>query len=123
MVAVTGAEERPRRGGGGPRIEVRCRDAYEALKLASLAYPHDGRAREGGAFASEVVSAYGDEVVLSLRDGSAHSVVLANDGQVEALADFMQSVSDGEHAIAGAEAAGASVVLEKSAPPGVAGAG
>lgn len=108
--------------GGGARIEVRCRDAYEALKLASLAYPHDGRAREGGAFASEVVTAYGDEVVLSLRDGSAHSVVLADDGQVEALADFMQSVSDGEHAIAGAEAAGASVSLEKSAPPG-AGAG
>lgn len=108
-MAVTGPRAR-----GGVGIEVRCRDAYEALKLASLAYPHDGRAREGGAFATEVVSAYGDEIVLSLRDGSAHSVMLADEGQAEALADFMQSVSDGEHAIAGAEAAGASVALAKS---------
>ena len=102
----------------GIAVRVRCRDAYEALKLASLAYPHDGRAREGGAFATEVVSAYGEEIVLSLRDGSAHSVMLADAGQVEMLADFMQSVSDGEHAIAGAEAAGASVSLAKSAQPG-----
>ena len=124
MVAVTGGGG----SGGAPpaappaaagiAVRVRCRDAYEALKLASLAYPHDGRAREGGAFATEVVSAYGEEIVLSLRDGSAHSIMLADAGQVEALADFMQSVSDGEHAIAGAEAAGASVSLAKSAPPG-----
>lgn len=115
MVAVTGP-----RAQGGAAIEVRCRDAYEALKLASLAYPHDGRAREGGAFATEVVSAYGDEIVLSLRDGSAHSVMLADEGQAEALADFMQSVSDGEHAIAGAEASGASVALAKSPAPAAA---
>ena len=114
MVAVTGGS------GAEVRIAVRCRDAYEALKLASLAYPHDGRAREGGAFARDVVSAYGDEIVLSLRDGSAHSVMLADGGQAEALADFMQSVSDGEHAIAGAEAAGASVALAKSAAPAAA---
>ena len=117
-MAVTGAGGAG--GAGDISVRVRCRDAYEALKLASLAYPHDGRAREGGAFATEVVSAYGDEIVLSLRDGSAHSVMLADAGQVEALADFMQSVSDGEHAIAGAEADGAAVSLAKSAPPGAA---
>lgn len=123
MVAVTGAGGAAESSApGGIAVRVRCRDAYEALKLASLAYPHDGRAREGGAFATEVVSAYGEEIVLSLRDGSAHSVMLADAGQVEALADFMQSVSDGEHAIAGAEADGAAVSLAKSARPDAAAA-
>lgn len=116
--AAAAAAAGPPAAAGGIEARVVCRDAYEALKLASLAYPSDGRAREGGAFATEVVSAYGDEIVLSLRDGSAHSVMLADAGQAEALADFMQSVSDGEHAIAGARAAGASVLLAKSAPPG-----
>ena len=103
---------------GAVCIKVRCRDAYEALKLATLACPRDKRAREGGAFADEVVSAYGEEIVLSLRDGSAHSVVLSDAGQAEALADFMQSVADGEHAIAMAEASAGSVRLAKSPAQG-----
>ena len=119
------AAGRPHAGGaadcaprGTVRTTVRCRDAYEALKLASLACPRDKSAREGGAFATEVVSAYGEEIVLSLRDGSAHSIVLSDAGQAEALADFMQSVADGEHGIASAEAVGdGSVSMAKSQAP------
>ena len=118
MTGQGGARAVPAGPGAAVRIAVRCRDAYEALKLASLACPRDGRARRGGAFAAEVVSAYGEEIVLSLRDGSAHSVVLGDAGQADALADFMQSVADGEHAIAAAEAAGESVALAKAAAPG-----
>ena len=112
MTGAAAAGRAPPPGAVG--IVVRCRDAYEALKLASLACPRDRRAREGGALADEVVSAYGEEIVLSLRDGSAHSVVLSDAGQAEALADFMQSVADGEHAIALAEASAGSVRLAKS---------
>ncbi len=94
-------------------VRLGCRDACEAQKLASLAY----RREAGQTFVSEVLNVVGDEAVLALRDGSAHSITLADASQVEALADFLQSVTEGSHMVSGASASGRHVVLAKSDRP------
>ena len=40
-----------------------------------------------------------NEIVISLKDKSAHSVLLKDDHQVEAFVDFIQSVIENEHKI------------------------
>lgn len=89
---------------------VRCSDKYEAQKLAGLVYVRDS----GETNISAILNIIGSEVVLGLRDGSAHSVTLYDAENVEAFADFCQSVFDGEHRLAGAEAAGSLVEISKA---------
>ena len=52
-------------------------------------------------------------MVVSLKDKSAHSIVLADEAQVEALADFMQSVLERMHRITMAEASDSAVEILK----------
>ncbi len=73
---------------------IRCRDKYEAQKLASMLCGKDGRMS-----VQEILNAIGNEVIVSLTDGSAHSIVLDDISDAEALADFMQSVLEGSHKI------------------------
>ena len=88
---------------------MRCRDAYEAQKLAGMASAGDG----GVAPLAEVLDVIGEECIVALRDSSAHSVILHDAPSAAALADFVQSVHEGTHALAAAEASGDSVTLEK----------
>lgn len=89
-------------------IRISCRDVYEAQKLASLALP-----REDGAFITGIINVIEDELVVSLKDKSAHSVVLSNSVMVEELADFLQSVTDSEHKIVDAKSSGIMVEITK----------
>lgn len=73
------------------KIQVACQDKHEASKLASLIFIKDG----GETFISSILSIYDNEVVIALKDKSAHSIVLKDDYQVELFADFIQSVLDG----------------------------
>ena len=88
---------------------VRCRDAYEAQKLAGFARSEAGAA----APLAEVLDVIGEECVVALRDSSAHSVILADGENAALLADFVQSVHEGAHAITSAVAQGDAVTLEK----------
>lgn len=92
------------------RICVSCRDRYEAQKLASLAYLRES----GETFITEILDIIGSELVVSLRDKSAHSIVLRDPAQVEAFADFMQSITDGRHRITGTATRGTDVEMTKS---------
>ena len=92
------------------KICIICQDKYEAQKLASLIFPREG----GETFITGILNIIGNELIVSLRDKSAHSVMLQDSAQVEALADFMQSVLEGEHRIADIETAGAKVGIVKS---------
>ncbi len=70
-------------------------DKYEAQKLASLIFIKDGKET----FITKVLNIIENEVVISLKDKSAHSILLEDFKQVESFADFIQSVTDKEHKI------------------------
>ena len=92
------------------RARIGCADAYEAQKLAGLVFARDS----GETSVSAILNVVGREVVIGIRDGSAHSVLLRDEGSVEALADFCQSVFDGEHVLVSAEASGDAVSMSKA---------
>ena len=77
------------------KLKVLCQDKYEAQKFSALIYVQDNKET----FIKEIVNAFGNELVISLKDKSVHSVLLKNSAQVENLADFLQSVFEGTHKI------------------------
>ena len=72
------------------KTRVICQDKHEAAKLASLIFIRDGKET----FISSILNIYENEVVIELKDKSAHSIVLKDTMQVEIFADFIQSVLD-----------------------------
>ena len=88
----------------------RCADKYQAQKLAGLAHSEEGTM----ARIAEIIDVIDTECLLMLGDSSVHSIMLYDESEAAALADFVQSVKDGEHAITASEAAGDSVIIEKS---------
>lgn len=45
-------------------------------------------------YISSILNVYENEVVISLKDKSAHSIVLKDEDQVDIFVDFIQSVLD-----------------------------
>ena len=72
------------------KIQVVCQDKHEASKLASLIFIKDGMET----FISSILNVYNNELVISLKDHSAHSIVFKDNSEVEKFADFIQSVLD-----------------------------
>ena len=70
------------------KITISCQDKYEAQKLASLIFIKEGKET----FIVEILNVINNEVVLSLKDKSAHSVLLQDSSQVDIFTDFIQSV-------------------------------
>jgi len=77
------------------KLKVRCRDKYEAQKLASLIYLED----DNVTFVTKILNVIENEIVVSLKDKSAHSVLLKDNQNAEALVDFLQSVFEKKHKI------------------------
>ena len=75
--------------------KIICQDKYEAQKLASLIYVKNGNET----FITEIIDIFDNEVVFSIKDKSAHSIVLKDEKQVEIFTDFIQSVVEKEHKI------------------------
>lgn len=69
---------------------ITCADSYEAQKLASLIYIKD----DNEIFINGILEIIENEIVLSLKDKSAHSVLFQDRTQADAFADFIQSVID-----------------------------
>ncbi len=76
-------------------INVTCLDKYESQKLAALIYVKNGEET----FLKEILDIYENELVISIKDKSVHSILLKNPNQAEKLADFMQSICEGIHKI------------------------
>ena len=72
------------------KTRIICQDKHEATKLASLIFIRDGNET----FISSILNVYENEVVIGLKDKSAHSIVLKDTTQVEIFVDFIQSVLD-----------------------------
>ena len=70
------------------QITVFCQDKYEAQKLASLIFIKE----EKETYITEILDVIENEVILSVKDKSAHSVVLKDNNQVSIFTDFIQSV-------------------------------
>jgi hypothetical protein len=67
-----------------------CADNYEAQKLASLIYIKE----DNELFINGILEIIENEIVISLKDKSAHSVLFQDRTQAETFADFIQSVID-----------------------------
>ena len=70
--------------------KIICADNYEAQKLASLIYVKE----DNELFINGILEIIENEIVISLKDKSAHSILFQDRTQAEAFADFIQSVID-----------------------------
>jgi hypothetical protein len=75
------------------KINITCEDKYEAQKLASLIFIND----EKEIFIVSILNVIKNELIISLKDKSAHSILFKDEIEVERFADFIQSVIDKEH--------------------------
>lgn len=75
------------------KISIECDDQYEAKKLATLIFIKDAEET----YITGILNIVKNELVVSLKDKSAHSVLLKDEEDVERFADFIQSVIDKEH--------------------------
>ena len=76
-------------------ILILCEDKYEAQKLSGFIFSND----EKESLISEILNVVDNEIVMSLKDKSAHSVLLKDDYQVEVFVDFIQSIIEKEHKV------------------------
>ena len=90
-------------------ITITCEDKYEAQKLASLIFIKDGNET----FITRILNVIKNELVVSLKDKSAHSILLEDESNVEKFADFAQSVIDKEHKIISTKVVGNQVEIVK----------
>ena len=91
------------------KIRVSCDDKYEAQKLSSLLFIKDANET----FITAILNIVGNELVVALKDKSAHSIILKDEMQVEMFADFIQSVIDKEHKIVSTAIFGQDVEIVK----------
>ncbi len=69
---------------------ITCTDNYEAQKLVSLIYIKE----DNELFINGILEIIENEIVISLKDKSAHSVLFQDRTNAETFADFIQSVID-----------------------------
>ena len=54
------------------KTKIVCQDKYEAQKLASLIFAKEGKET----YVTEILNVFDNEVVISIKDKSAHSILL-----------------------------------------------
>ena len=91
------------------KIRISCDGKYEAQKLSSLLFIKDSNET----YIKAILNIVENEVVVALKDRSAHSVLLKNETHVEIFADFIQSVIDNEHKILSTEVFGEDIEIVK----------
>ena len=72
-----------------------CEDSYEAQKLSGLIYVKE----DNETFITGVLEIIENEIIISVKDKSAHSILLKDKFQVESFADFIQSIIEKKHKI------------------------
>ncbi len=75
--------------------KIKCLDKYEAEKLASMIFIKEGKET----YIVRILNIIDNEIVVKLKDKSAHSILLKDNSQVESFADFIQSVFEKQHKI------------------------
>jgi len=90
-------------------ITILCQDKYEAQKLANLIFVNETKET----YVTEILNVVENEVVLSIKDKSAHSIVLTDNAQALVFTDFIQSVIEKKQKIVQTETVGSSVKIVK----------
>ena len=91
------------------KVSISCQDKYECKKLASLIFIQESNET----YITKILNIIENEVVLELKDKSAHSVLLKDESQVEVFADFIQSVVELEHKIKSTVISGKDIEIVK----------
>ena len=91
------------------KVSIACDDKYEAQKFASLIFIKDGKET----YITSILNVIENELVISLKDKSAHSILLKDQANVEKFADFIQSVIDKEHRLVSTKISEYSVEIVK----------
>ena len=81
------------------QITIFCQDKYEAQKFAALIFVKESVET----CITEILNVIENEIILSLKDKSAHSVILKDNNQVVNFVDFIQSVVEKKHKITDTE--------------------
>ena len=76
-------------------ITTLCQDKYEAQKLANLIFVNDTKET----YVTEILNVVENEIILSIKDKSAHSVILKDKNQALLFTDFIQSVIEKKYKI------------------------
>ena len=92
------------------KVRIDCEDRYEAQKLASLIFVRDSKETN----IVSILNTVENELVIALKDKSAHSILLRDESNVEVFADFMQSVIEKEHKVVQAVTLGERIEIEKA---------
>jgi len=90
-------------------VTIHCRDKYEAQKLDSLIFVNETKET----YIAEILNVIENEIILSIKDKSAHSVILKDDNQALLFTDFIQSVIEKRQKIVQTETVGSSVMIVK----------
>jgi hypothetical protein len=77
------------------KLKIKCLDKNEAEKLVSMIFIKEGKET----YITEILNIIDNEIVVKLKDKSAHSILLKDNSQVESFADFIQSVFENQHKI------------------------
>ena len=77
------------------QITIFCQDKYESQKLAGLIFVKESMET----CITKILNVIENEIVLSVKDKSAHSVILKDNNQVVNFVDFIQSVVEKKHKI------------------------
>ncbi|WOV92460.1 MAG: hypothetical protein R1F52_04905 [Candidatus Nitrosoabyssus spongiisocia] len=80
-------------------IRILCQDKYETQKLFGLINTVD----KDESLLVQVLDVFDDEVILQIKDESAHSVLFKNKTEAERFVDFIQSITEKEHKITNVE--------------------
>ena len=76
-------------------VTIHCRDKYEAQKLGSLIFVNETKET----YITEILNAIENEIILSIKDKSAHSIILKDNNEALLFTDFIQSVIEKKHKI------------------------
>ncbi len=91
------------------QTKVLCQDKYEAQKLASLIFVKESMET----YITEILNVIENEIVLLIKDKSAHSIILKDNNQVVNFADFIQSIIEKKHKITNTRIIGNIVEITK----------
>ncbi|MFQ5573637.1 MAG: hypothetical protein ACE5EJ_05255 [Nitrosopumilaceae archaeon] len=91
------------------KIKISCIDKYEAQKLSSLLFIKNSKE----SFITEILNVVDTEVVVFLKDKSAHSMLFKSVQDVESFVDFLQSVLEKKHKIVGTKISNEEIEIVK----------
>ena len=77
------------------KIITSCNDEFEAQKLSGLIFLSEQKETH----ITEILNIVENEMIILVKDGSAHSILLKDESHVEKFADFIQSVFEKKHRI------------------------